>query len=131
MLKARSGGIHLDADSIEALENNWSDRDSENGLRKQRPPKDVTGVREPRKDCSEVTPKPALRVDLFNELVENFGKRLKWSDLQAFVFVFQEALTQTIVASRWIDSDVKSLASIHPSSTKASEDAMSPTSLTY
>lgn len=30
-----------------------------------------------------------FRVDLFNELVENFGKRLKWSDLQAFVFVFQ------------------------------------------
>lgn len=30
-----------------------------------------------------------FRVDLFNELVEHFGKRLKWSDLQAFVFVFQ------------------------------------------
>lgn len=30
-----------------------------------------------------------FRAELVNELVENVGKCLKWSGLQAFVFVFQ------------------------------------------
>lgn len=44
----------------------------------------------------------------------------------------QEAVEQTIMALQMDrDSDVKYFASIHPSSTKVSEDAMSTASSTY
>lgn len=44
----------------------------------------------------------------------------------------QEALEQTLVALQMdLDKDVKYFASVHPGSTRLSEDAMSTTSSTY